>query len=130
MRAGTKEASENIFRSQMSFKGISQSLIQSPAVCPLIVFSHTLHLIFVYHSRQNNEYREFRRNIFFSKVISINNFLFFLSGASNSNADYCAIDSEHTMCVHTVEPRMLSLQKNTIYTVEQGTFSLKQKEIA
>merc|ERR1712203_797837 len=22
-------------------------------------------------------------------------------GASNSNADYCAIDSEHTMCVHT-----------------------------
>ena len=129
MRAGTKEAGENIFRSQMSFKGRSQSSIQSPAVCPLIVFSRTLHLIFFYHSRQNNEYREsWQKSFLFPSYI--NNFLFFLSGASNSNADYCAIDSEHTMCVHTVEPRMLSLQKNTIYTVEQGTFSLKQKEIA
>ena len=42
----------------------------------------------------------------------INNFLFHLPGASNSNADYCAIDSQHTMCGYTVEPRMLSLQKN------------------
>ena len=58
----------------------------------------------------------------------INNFLFPLPGSSNSNADYCAIDSEHTMCVHTVEPRMLSLQKKKqIYTVQQVTFSLKQK---
>ena len=58
---------------------------------------------------------------------SINNFLFFLSGASNSNADYCAIDSQHTMCGYTVEPRTKTKQ---IYPVEQVTFSLKQKEIA
>ena len=48
----------------------------------------------------------------FSFPSYINNFLFFLLGASNSNADYCAIDSQHTMCGYTVEPRMLSLQKN------------------